>query len=69
MPRDSSLASAGFTFPDGRFHVNENVAITPGGVRWHFDPYEIAPYVSGPTDFVVPFDLVRPFAKKDGPLR
>lgn len=69
LPRDSSLVAAGFSFTDGRFHVNDDVAITPAGVRWHFDPYEIAPYVYGPTDFVVPFALVRPFAKKDGPLR
>lgn len=65
---DSSLKAAGFWFTDGRFHVNENVALTAAGVRWHFDPYEIAPYVWGATDFVVPFDVVRPFAREDGPL-
>lgn len=68
LPRDSSLVAAGFTFPDGRFHVNDDVAITREGVTWHFDPYEIAPYVYGATDFVVPFDVVRKFARKGGPL-
>lgn len=65
---DSSLTNMGFTFEDGRFHVNENAGVTTAGVRWHFDPYEIAPYAWGPTDFVAPFDLVRPFAKAGGPL-
>ena len=41
---------------------------TAAGVRWHFDPYEIAPYAWGPTDFTAPFELLRPFGKNDGPL-
>jgi hypothetical protein len=65
---DSSLKGMGFTFEDGRFRAGDNVAVTAGGVRWHFDPYEIAPYAWGPTDFVAPFDLVRPFANAGGPL-
>lgn len=65
---DSSLKAAGFWFADDRFHVNDNVALTSGGVLWHFDPYEIAPYAWGPTDLVVPFETVRAFARADGPL-
>lgn len=65
---DSSLREAGFTFPDDRFHVNDNFAVTRGGVLWHFDPYEIAPYAMGPTDFVVPFSALRKFRREEGPL-
>ena len=43
---DSSLKAAGFWFEDERFHLNDNFAFTPGGMLWHFDPYEIAPYAS-----------------------
>ncbi len=65
---DSSLKAAGFWFADDRFHLNDNLALTAEGVRWHFDPYEIAPYAWGATDLVVPFETVRPFARPDGPL-
>jgi len=65
---DSSLTAAGFAFADDRFHVNDNVAVTTDGMRWHFDPYEIAPYATGPIDLIAPFDQVRPFARADGPL-
>ena len=68
LAADSSLAAAGFTFPGGRFVLNDDFAIAPDGVRWHFEPYEIAAYVFGPTDFVVPFDVARPFANPAGPL-
>jgi len=65
---DSSLKAAGFLFEDDRFHVNENVAITRDGLRWRFDPYEIAPYSTGATEMVVSFATARPFAKPGGPL-
>jgi hypothetical protein len=68
LTRDTSLAAAGFFFANGRFRANQQVAIVPDGVRWHFDAVEIAPYAWGPTDFVAPFELVRRFAKPGGPL-
>jgi len=65
---DSSLKEAGFWFEDGRFHVNDNVGVGSAGVTFYFNPYEIAPYSTGPTNLVVPFDKVRPFANPNGPL-
>lgn len=66
---DSSLRNMGFAFEDDRFHAGDNLAVTADGVRWHFNPYEIAPYAWGPTDFVAPFEMLREFARADGPLR
>jgi hypothetical protein len=68
LSADTSLTAAGFTFPDGHFHVNDNLALVPEGVRWHFDGYEIAPWSFGPTELTVPFPLLRPFVREDGPL-
>ena len=68
LAADTSLDSAGFTFPAHRFRVNDNVAVAPDGVHWHFDAAEVAPHAWGPTDFVAPFDVVRPFARDQGPL-
>ena len=65
---DAVLDSAGFSFEGGRFRVNDNFALTDAGVRFRFDPYEIAPYALGPTEFVVPYAAVRSFASGDGVL-
>jgi hypothetical protein len=65
---DSSIASAGFRFPNGHFLVNDNVAVAPDGVHWRFDSGEIGPDSLGPTDLIVPFDEVRPFARAGSPL-
>lgn len=65
---DALLDTAGFSFEGGRFRVNDNLALTGEGVRFRFDPYEIAPYALGPTEFVVPYAAVRSFARADGAL-
>lgn len=68
LTHDASLDTLGFWFEGDRFRVNDNVAVTATGVRFRFDPYEIAPYAMGPTDFVVPFAALRSFVRGDGAL-
>jgi len=68
LTHDGALDTLGFWFEGGRFRVNDNLAVTARGVRFRFDPYEVAPYSMGPTDFVVPFAAVRSFARADGAL-
>lgn len=65
---DAALDTVGFWFEGGRFRVNDNVAITAVGLRFRFDPYEVAPHSLGPTEFVVPYAAVRTFARAEGPL-
>ena len=65
---DAALDTAGFWFEGGRFRVNDNAALTAAGVQFRFDPYEIAPYALGPTEFVVPYAALRSFARTDGAL-
>jgi len=65
---DSSLGSAGFWFPDGRFRVNDNVGLGPRGVAFYFNAYEVGPYALGPTEVVGDYDAMKPFANPDGPL-
>lgn len=64
---DDDLAEAGFWF-EGRFHLPDNLAVVPEGLRFRFDPYEVAPYVLGPSDFVIPREALAPLARPDGPL-
>ncbi len=50
---DKSLADAGFTFPGGKFALTMNVGLTEKGLLFFYNPYEIAPYVMGPTKVIV----------------
>jgi hypothetical protein len=54
------LDEAGFTFENDTFALSHNFAITDKGVSLHYNPYEVGPYVMGPTDFMVPIDVARP---------
>jgi len=57
---DASLTDAGYWFEGGRFALNENFALTPSGLRFRFDPYEIAPYSEGPTTLDLSWAAVAP---------
>jgi hypothetical protein len=46
---------AGFWLEPGKFSVPENFLITPGGLLFLFNPYEIAPYAAGAIEFFVPY--------------
>lgn len=55
-----SLAQAGFFVKPGEpILVPDNFGITPGGLVIHYNPYEIAPYVYGATEIVVPMEAFR----------
>ncbi|GAB4413121.1 MAG: DUF3298 and DUF4163 domain-containing protein [Bacteroidia bacterium] len=47
------LAEAGFWFPESGFALPANYALTDEGLLVIYNPYEVAPYVMGPTSFVV----------------
>lgn len=36
----------------------ESFVLTPGGVRFLFDPYEVGPYVQGPFEVDIPYDAL-----------
>lgn len=64
----ANLEAEGFTFKGGKFAVNDNFMITSKGLAFHFDSYEVAPYVVGPTDFLVPYAAIRHLIRSGGPL-
>ncbi|MDR2618293.1 MAG: DUF3298 and DUF4163 domain-containing protein [Treponema sp.] len=41
------------------FVLTENFYLLPGGMGFHWDPYEIAPYSHGPVDIVIPYRNIR----------
>jgi hypothetical protein len=47
--------SEGGLFTD-LLELTENCFLTPEGLGFHWDPYEIAPYAGGPVEVIVPYD-------------
>lgn len=55
IPETESLEEAGFWFEDDRFHLPDNFAVTGDGLVFVYNPYEVAPYVFGPTRITLPW--------------
>jgi hypothetical protein len=53
---DADLEEAGYWFPDNKFSLPANIGVSNNGYLLHYNPYEVAPYASGPTDIVIGFD-------------
>lgn len=56
IEESQSLVSEGY-FMD-QIPVTENYCLTPVGILFHYNSYEIAPYSFGHTQILLPFDLV-----------
>jgi hypothetical protein len=52
--KDVPLSQGGFL--TDLSEVPENFFLTPDGFGFHWDPYEIAPYVMGPIEVIIPYD-------------
>lgn len=54
----------GWNFEKGMFELSRDFAITPGGLLFSFDPYEIGPYAMGAPEVFIPYkdidNLLRP---------
>jgi hypothetical protein len=59
------LAEQGYWEPEIRA---QNLYITREGLGFHYNPYEIAAYVKGPTDVRFTFGELRQLVRPDGPL-
>jgi len=62
------LNAAGFWFERGDFKLNENFAVTPTGMLFFFNAYEVGPYAFGATSLSLPWAEVMPLIRTDGPL-
>lgn len=62
------LDEAGYFFKNAKFALNENFLITKEGLKFLFNPYEVAPYVMGPIDFTVSYESLGDLIRSKGPL-
>lgn len=65
---EEDIEEAGFWFEGGHFRVNDNFLIETDGLRFYFNPYEVAPYAAGPTEITVPYADLEGLVLEDGPL-
>lgn len=69
IPAGQPLDSAGFHgFDDGRFVLPDNVLACDDAVTFHFNAYDVAPYVMGHTEFSVPTAELRPHLRATAPV-
>lgn len=59
---DESLETD-YWFENGIYASNNNFLITDQGIEFYFNPYEIAAYVYGPTEFTVPMKEIKDLLK------
>lgn len=69
LAADADLEAEGFWFDDGVFRLNDNWLVDPEALRFYFNPYEIAAYVLGPTEIVIPRSDIAELLDPDGPWR
>ncbi len=61
--------SDGWNFEKGNFKLNKDFAITPGGLLFSFDQYEIGAYVMGSPEVFIPYTDIQNLIKPDGVLK
>jgi hypothetical protein len=67
LTASESLAGAYF-FENDQFSLNKNFLITPEGLKFTYNQYEIKPYVAGMTDLIIPYGEIKSLIKPNSIL-
>ncbi len=59
----SKPLSEGYWFADDKFSLNDNFLITPEGLKFQYNPYEIKSYAEGITILLLPYSEIGAFIK------
>jgi hypothetical protein len=57
---DTASLAADYFFKNDKFTLNNNFLITPIGLRFLYNIYEIKPYAAGKTDLFIPYANLKP---------
>jgi hypothetical protein len=57
--KDTSSLARDYFFKDGRFALNNNYSVTPLGINFMYNQYEIKPYAAGQTKLFIPYQLIK----------
>jgi hypothetical protein len=61
--KDSSSLARDYFFKGNQFALNNNFVITPIGIRFLYNQYEIKPYAAGITDLFIPYSQIKKLLK------
>lgn len=56
---DSTSLKPGYLFKEGKFALNNNFLITPIGIRFLYNQYEIKPYPAEEINLLIPYSQIR----------
>jgi hypothetical protein len=60
---DTASLANDYFFKDNKFALNESFSISPLGIRFLYNQYEIKPYAAGQTDLFIPYAKIRSLLK------
>jgi hypothetical protein len=66
-PEDDLTEKAGLF--KNKISYSNNFAVLREGIRFYYNPYEIAPYASGPIEVTVPYEAIKEIIPDNSPLR
>ncbi len=55
LTADANLEKEGFEFANNRFELSDNFALLKKGIMVYYNSYDIAAYVVGPTELLIPY--------------
>ncbi|MCR8560586.1 DUF3298 and DUF4163 domain-containing protein [Mucilaginibacter sp. BJC16-A38] len=56
---DTASLANNYFFKDNKFALNDNFSITPTGLRFLYNQYEIKPYAAGTTELIIPYAKIK----------
>ena len=60
---DTASLSTNYFFDKGRFSLNDNFSITPSGLKFLYNEYEIKSYAEGTTQLLIPYSQIKSLLK------
>lgn len=57
--KDTSSLARDYFFKDNKFALNNNYSLTPIGIRFIYNQYEIKPFAAGQTELLIPYDKIK----------
>lgn len=64
----TSYSEMGFYFENDQFSMTDNFAFTKEGLKFLYNPYEVAPYALGQQEILLPYSEIKDLIRPDGLL-
>ncbi|RVU03069.1 DUF3298 domain-containing protein [Mucilaginibacter limnophilus] len=65
MLSDTASLARDYFFTNDKFALNDNFMITPIGLKFLYNQYEIKPYAAGQTELLIPYAQIKPLIRRN----